>query len=119
MTAAVIWGVVAGAVSFGISELLLKLWKKHPALDFWKVCLLGVIARGAYVLGMLTFVVVTGWVETAPFTMALAAVYLAAQVFEAFRYRSAEEEIFTPALPGHGGSLRALRGRRRKRRLLS
>ena len=87
MTVAVIWGVVAGAVTFGISELLLKLWKKRPALDFWKISLLGVIARGAYVLGMLTFVVLSGWVEPAPFTMALVAVYFAAQVFEAFRYR--------------------------------
>ena len=87
MTAAIIWGVVAGAVTFGISELLLKLWEKHPALDFWKVSLLGVIARGSYVLGMLTFVVLSGWVEPAPFTMALVAVYFAAQVIEAFRYR--------------------------------
>lgn len=87
MTAAVIWGLVAGAVTFGISELLLKLWKKRPSLDFWKVSLLGVIARGAYVLGILTFVVLSGWLEPAPFTMALLAVYFAAQVFEAFRYR--------------------------------
>lgn len=87
MTAAVIWGLVAGAVTFGISELLLKLWKKRPSLDFWKVSLLGVIARGAYILGMLTFVVLSGWLEPAPFTMALLAVYFAAQVFEAFRYR--------------------------------
>lgn len=87
MTAAFIWGVVVGAVTFGISELLLKLWEKHPALDFWKVSLLGVIARSTYVLGMLTFVVLSGWVEPAPFTIALVAVYFTAQVFEAFRYR--------------------------------
>ena len=53
MTAAVVWGVVAGAVTFGISELLLKLWGKRPAWDFWKVSLAGVIARSAYVLGIL------------------------------------------------------------------
>ncbi len=87
MTAAVIWGVVVGAVTFGISELLLKLWEKHPALDFWKVSLLGVIARGGYVLGMLALVVLSGWVEPAPFTMALMTVYFAGQVFEAIRYR--------------------------------
>lgn len=87
MTAAVIWGATAGAVTFGISELLLKLWKKYPALDFWKVSLLGVIARSTYVLGILTFVVLSGWVEPAPFTMALLAVYFAAQVFEGIRYR--------------------------------
>ena len=87
MTAAIIWGVAAGAVTFGISELLLKLWEKRPALDFWRVSLLGVIVRGAYVLGMLTFVVLSGWVEPAPFTMALVTVYFAAQVFEAFQYR--------------------------------
>ena len=87
MTAAVVWGVVAGAVTFGISELLLKLWEKRPAWDFWKVSLAGVIARSAYVLGILTLVVLSGWLEPAPFTMALAAVYFAAQVFEAFRYR--------------------------------
>jgi hypothetical protein len=87
MTAAIIWGVVAGAVTFGISELLLKVWGEYPALDFWKISLLGVIVRSGYVLGMLTLVVLSDWVEPAPFTLALVAVYLAAQVFEAFRYR--------------------------------
>jgi len=87
MTAAIVWGVVAGAVTFGISELLLKLWKKRPAWDFWKISLLGVVARTTYVLGVLTLAVLSGWVEPAPFTLALTAVYFTAQVFEAFRYR--------------------------------
>ncbi len=87
MTAAIVWGIVAGAVTFGISELVLKLLEKRPACDFWKVSLLGVVARTAYVLGVLTLVALSGWADLAPFTMALAAVYFAAQVFEAFRCR--------------------------------
>jgi hypothetical protein len=89
MTAAILGGLLAGLATIGISELLLKVWGANPVAAVWKLTLLGVALRTAWVLGVLTVVLVRGGEHRTGFISALLAGYLAAQVWEGFRYRRA------------------------------
>jgi hypothetical protein len=89
MTAAILGGLLAGLATIGISELLLKVWGANPVAAVWKLTLLGVALRTAWVLGVLTAVLARGGEHLSGFVPALLAGYLAAQVWEGFRYRRA------------------------------
>lgn len=86
MTAAVLAGLLAGLATIGISELLLKFWGANPDA-IWKLTLLGVALRAVWVLGVLTVVLLRRGEHRMVFISALLAGYLAAQVWEGFRYR--------------------------------
>ena len=87
MTVAAVWGLLCGAVTIGISELLLHCWGARPIPAFWKLSLLGVAIRTAWVLGALILVLTLTDLEPRAFTIALMATYLAAQVVEGIRYQ--------------------------------
>jgi hypothetical protein len=87
MTAAILGGLLAGLTTIGISELLLKVWGTNPVAAVWKLTLLGIALRTSWVLGVLTVVLLRGGEHRAVFISALLAGYLAAQVWEGFRYR--------------------------------
>ncbi|MEX2299590.1 MAG: hypothetical protein WD733_01565 [Bryobacterales bacterium] len=87
MTAAILGGLLAGLSTIGISELLLKVWGSNPVAAVWKLTLLGIGLRTAWVLGVLTVVLVRGGPHRAAFISALFAGYLVAQVWEGFRYQ--------------------------------
>jgi hypothetical protein len=84
---AVFIGLLAGLATMGLSELLIRFWGSGSILSFWKVLLLGVFLRAAWVLGLLAAVLSSGIVEAKPFTIALLAGYLAAQITEGLRYQ--------------------------------
>jgi hypothetical protein len=87
MTAAILGGLLAGLTTIGISELLLKVWGSNPVAAVWKLTLLGIALRTAWVLGVLTVVLLRGGEHRAVFIPALLAGYLAAQVWEGFRFQ--------------------------------
>lgn len=87
MTAAVLWGLLAGSATFGLSELLLKVWGDRPMKNIWKLSLAGIALRAVWILGVLAAVLSQDLLEAAPFTIALLASYLVAQVWEGFRYQ--------------------------------
>jgi hypothetical protein len=89
MTAAILGGLLAGLATVGISELLLIIWSARPAEAVWKLTVAGIALRTAWVLGVLTLVLVRGGEHRVEFVPALLAGYLAAQVWEGFRYRRA------------------------------
>ena len=87
MTESVFFGVLAGVGTVIVSECLILFGDTMPVKDFWKLSLASAALRSACVLATLVVVVGAGWVEPAPFTLALITVYLAGLVFEARRYR--------------------------------
>jgi hypothetical protein len=87
MTAAIVGGLLAGLATIGISELLLKIWGSRPVEAVWKLTLAGIALRAIWVLGVLTLVLLRGGGHRIAFIPALLAGYLAAQVWEGFRYR--------------------------------
>ena len=87
MTAAILGGLLAGLTTIGISELLLKFWGSNPVAAVWKLTLLGIALRTAWVLGVLTAVLLRGGEYRVVFIPALLAGYLAAQVWEGFRFQ--------------------------------
>ena len=89
MTAAIFGGLLAGLATIGISELLLKIWGSRPVEAVWKLNLAGVGLRTVWVLGVLTLVLITGGEHRGVFIPALLGGYLAAQVWEGFRYQRA------------------------------
>jgi hypothetical protein len=89
MTAAIFGGLLAGLATIGISELLLKIWGSRPVETVWKLTLAGVGLRTVWVLGVLTVVLINGGEQRGVFVPALLAGYLAAQVWEGFRYQRA------------------------------
>jgi hypothetical protein len=89
MTAAIFGGLLAGLATIGISELLLKIWGSRPVEAVWKLTLTGIALRTAWVLGVLTWFLVRGGEHRGVFVPALLAGYLAAQVWEGFRYQRA------------------------------
>ncbi len=87
MTESVFFGVLAGAGTVVVSELLMRRGRSRPVEDFWKISLSTAALRSACVLAALIVVVGAGWAEPAPFTLALISVYLGGLLFEARRYR--------------------------------
>ena len=87
MTAAILGGLLAGLATIGISELLLKMWGSRPEEAIWKLTLTGIALRTAWVLGVLTVALIGGGEHRGAFISALLAGYLAAKVWEGFRYR--------------------------------
>jgi hypothetical protein len=84
---AIFLGLLAGLATIGLSELLIRFWGSGSLHSFWKVLLLGVFLRAAWVLGLLAAVLATGAADAKPFTIALLAGYLAAQIMEGLRYQ--------------------------------
>ncbi len=70
-----------------ISEAMLRYWKSHPDESAMKIMLRGLLFRTALVLSALVVVVSNDWFATTTFVAALFASYLAAQVWEGFRYQ--------------------------------
>ncbi len=89
MTAAIFGGLLAGLATIGISELLLKIWGARAVEAVWKLTLAGIAFRTVWVLGVMTLVLINGGEHRGAFVPALLAGYLAAQVWEGFRYRRA------------------------------
>ena len=87
MTESVFFGVLAGAGTVVVSELLMRRGRGRPVEDFWKISLSTAALRSACVLAALIVVVGAGWAEPAPFTLALIFVYLGGLLYEARRYR--------------------------------
>ena len=87
MTVAVVWGLLCGATTIGVSELMLHWWGERPTLSFWKLSLLGVAVRTIWVLAALILVLTLTDLEARAFTVALVASYFAAQIIEGFRYQ--------------------------------
>lgn len=81
------FGLLAGLATIGLSELLIRFWGSGSLHSFWKVLLVGVFLRAVWVLGLLAAVLITEIVDAKPFTIALLAGYLAAQIMEGLRYQ--------------------------------
>ena len=84
---AVVFGLLGGLVTIGLSELLIRFWGSRSIHSFWKVLLTGMLLRAAWVLGLLAAVLSSGITATKPFTIALLTSYLVAQVAEGLRYQ--------------------------------
>jgi len=84
---AIFFGLLAGLATIGLSELLIRFWGSGSLHSFWKVLLLGALLRAAWVLGLLAAVLMTGIADAKPFTIALLAGYLVAQIVEGLRYQ--------------------------------
>ncbi len=84
---AILAGATVGCGVVLISEAMLRYWKSHPNESAMKIMLRGLLFRAALVLSALVVVVSNGWFDTATFAGALFASYLAAQVWEGFRYQ--------------------------------
>jgi hypothetical protein len=89
MTGAIVAGLVAGVATIGISELVLKVWASRPVEAVWKLTLVGVALRTAWVLSVLITFLAVGGENREAFVPALLAGYLGAQVWEGFRYQRA------------------------------
>jgi hypothetical protein len=89
MTAAIIGGLLAGLATIGISELVLSLWGSRPAGAVWRLTLVGIALRTAWVLSVLITFLARGGEPRGGFVPALLAGYLIAQVWEGFRYQRA------------------------------
>ena len=87
MTAAAVWGLLGGAATLGISELLLRWRGAMSTPRLWKVSMWGVAIRTAWVLGVLVAGVGVADLEPRAFTIALLAGYFAAQITEGIRYQ--------------------------------
>ena len=87
MTVAAVCGLLCGAATIGISELLLHWWGARPTPAFWKISLLGVVVRTVWVLGVLMAGLMLTGLEPRAFTIALIASYFAAQIIEGIRYQ--------------------------------
>ena len=89
MTGAILAGLLAGLATIGISELVLKFGGPRPAESVWTLTVAGVALRTLWVLSVLTAVLMQGGPHRTVFVPALLAGYLAAQVWEGFRYQRA------------------------------
>ncbi len=86
MSGAVIWGLLAGLATIGLSEAVLRFWQRRPLEAVWKLSLIGALLRTIWILAVLSAVLISGWLDRAAFTLALLAGYLLAQVVAGLRY---------------------------------
>ena len=87
MTAAIFAGVAIGLSTVFVSELMLRYWKSRPNETAIGILLRGLLLRTALVLSALVVVLSRGWFDEIVFLTALFVSYLAAQVWEGFRYQ--------------------------------
>lgn len=83
--------VFAGAaVGFGtlfVSEAMLRYWMRRPHEPVMKILLRGLLLRTVLVLTALVVILSRGWFDEVVFVSAVFVSYLAAQVWEGFRYQ--------------------------------
>ena len=87
MTAAIFAGAAVGLGTALVSEGMLHYWARRPNEPTMKILLRGLLLRAAMVLTALIVVLSKGWFDEAAFAAALFVGYLAAQVWEGFRYQ--------------------------------
>jgi hypothetical protein len=87
VTAAIFAGAAVGLGTALISEAMLRYWTHRPNEPAMKILLRGLLLRAALVLTALIVVLSKGWFDEAVFAAALFVSYLAAQVWEGFRYQ--------------------------------
>lgn len=84
---AVLWGLLGGLATLGVSEVLLRWWQPRPVHTFWKLVLLSSALRTTLVLGLLGAVLATrslnGWL----FVPALLGSYFLALLMTTFRHQ--------------------------------
>jgi hypothetical protein len=85
--AAICAGAAIGLGTALISEVMLRFWMSRPAEPAMKIMLRGLLLRSALVLSALVVVLARGWFDEAAFVGSLFVTYLAAQVWEGFRYQ--------------------------------
>ena len=87
MTVAVVLGAAIALCGAGLSEALLAWWSRRPEEPALRVAFLGMALRTAWTGAGLVWGAASEQIETRPFVAALLGTYLAAQVFEGFRYK--------------------------------
>lgn len=87
MTAAIFAGTAIGLGTGLVSEAMLRYWMRRPNEPAMKVLLRGLLLRTALVLTALAVILSRGWFDEIVFVSAVVASYLAAQVWEGFRYQ--------------------------------
>jgi hypothetical protein len=87
VTAAIFAGAAIGLGTALVSEAMLRYWRHRPNEPVMKILLRGLLLRAALVLTALIIVLSKGWFDEAVFAAALFVSYLAAQVWEGFRYQ--------------------------------
>jgi hypothetical protein len=84
---AVLWGLLGGLATLGVSELLLRWWRPRPVHTFLQLVLLSTALRATLVLGFLGAVLATNSLEARLFVPALLGSYFLALLMEAFRHQ--------------------------------
>ena len=84
---AILAGVVIGLGTALVSEAMLRYWMRRPNEPAMKILLRGLLLRTVLVLTALVVVLSKGWFDEAVFAAALFVSYIAAQVWEGFRYQ--------------------------------
>lgn len=87
MTAAIFAGAAIGLATVFVSEAMLRYWMRRPKEPAMKILLRGLLLRTVLVLTALTVILSRGWFDEMVFVWALFLSYLAAQVWEGFRYQ--------------------------------
>ena len=87
MTTAIFAGTAIGLGTALVSELMLRYWMRRPNEPAMKILLRGLLLRTVLVLTALVVVLSKGWLDEAVFAAALFVSYIAAQVWEGFRYQ--------------------------------
>lgn len=87
MTAAIFAGAAIGLGTALVSEAVLRYWMRRPNEPAMKILLRGLLLRTALVLTALVVILWRGWFDEIAFVAALFVSYLAAQVWEGFRYQ--------------------------------
>ena len=84
---AILAGAVIGLGTALVSEARLRYWMRRPNEPAMKILLRGLLLRTVLVLTALVVVLSKGWFDEAVFAAALFVSYIAAQVWEGFRYQ--------------------------------
>ena len=84
---AILAGAVIGLGTALVSEAMLRYWMRRPNEPAMKILLRGLMLRTVLVLTALVVVLSKGWFDEAVFAAALFVSYIAAQVWDGFRYQ--------------------------------
>ena len=85
--AAIFAGAAIGLGTALVSEAMLRYWMRRPDEPAIKILLRGLLLRTALVLTAIVVILSRGWFDEGVFVSALFVSYLAAQVWEGFRYQ--------------------------------
>ena len=83
----VLWGLLGGLATLGVSEALLRWWRPRPVHTFWRLALLSVAVRTLFVLSLLGAVLASSSLDGRLFTPALLGSYFAALMTETYRHQ--------------------------------